>query len=173
MRQKVRISVIFMASLLAISTAVAQSSTAPDACGLLDRQAAETAFGAAVPAGRSGVATEAITTCSFPIGAGKISILIRRSVGQTWIAEQEERMSRGTRFHPVAGLGKQAFTFDLADAGVALCVFGPDYFLQVSVFHAGPALTVLPATEKLARAAISRVEGTAVPNARSLAEARR
>ena len=75
-------------------------------------------------------------------------------------------MKMGVRygsFRPVAGLGGQAFVLDMRDAGAALCVLRADYYLQVSVFNAGAAATVFPGVEKLAKAALARLEPLPVP----------
>ena len=82
-------------------------------------------------------------------------------------------MKTGARygsFHPVAGLEQQAFELDLRDAGAALCVFGADYYLQVSVFNAGAAATVFPGAEKLAKAALTRLENLPAARATLMAE---
>jgi hypothetical protein len=131
-------------------------------CGILAREAIEQAFGTALGEARARVDSETVSTCSFPIkSGGSVSILVRRNAGPAWIAEQEQRMNLGVRygsFRPVAGLGRQAFVLDMRDAGAALCVFRADFYLQVSVFHAGAAATALPRAEKLARAALARLE---------------
>ena len=148
--------------LVAIPTGSAQPPAAPNACSLLAREAVEQAFGASVGEARVGVNNGTVTSCSFPIkGGGSISILFRRNADRAWIAAQEKRMTMGVRYgriHPVAGLGEQAFVLDLRHAGAALCVFRTDYYLQVSAFHAGAVATVLPGMEKLAKAALARLE---------------
>ena len=140
---------------------------ARDACHLLDRETIEKVFGAWVSEGKPGVAGRTVTTCSFRIkSGGSTSILFRRDAGELWIAEQEQRMNMAIRygtFHPVAGLGRKAYMLDLGRAGVALCVFGADYYLQVSVSHAGAAGTVFPLAEKLAKAVLIRLGSPSVP----------
>jgi len=103
-----------------------------------------------------------VTSCSFPIkDGGSITVLFRRNADRAWIAEQEQRMKMGAQygsFRPVDGLGERAFVLDMHAAGAALCVFRADYYLQVSVFKAGDAATVLPRVEKLVKAALARAE---------------
>jgi hypothetical protein len=166
MGNQIRRSVVLIVSaacgLMTIPTGNAQLPAAPSACSLLEREAAEQAFGASLGEARLGVNNGTVTTCSFPVkGGGRISILFRRHAGRAWIKEHEQRMNMGVRygsFHPAAGLGGHAFVLDMRQSGAALCVFRADYYLQVSVFNAGAAAEVFPGVEKLARVALARLE---------------
>lgn len=170
MGYQIRMSVVLIVSatysLTTIPTGSAQSA-APSACSLLAREAVEQAFETSLGEARVGANNETVTSCLFPIkGGGSLSILFRRNAGRAWIAEQEQRMDMGVRYgsyHPVAGLGGQAFVLDMRDAGAALCVFRADYYLQVSVFNAGAAAKVFPRVKKLAEAALARLEPLPVP----------
>jgi len=148
--------------LAAIPTGAAQQSAMPAACGLLEREAVEQVFGASVGDARMAGSSAAVTNCLFPIkgSGGSISILLRTNPGRAWIAEQEQRMKMGVRYgtyRAAAGPEGKAFVLDMRDAGAALCVIRADYYLQVSVFRAGAAATVLPSVERLAAAALSRL----------------
>lgn len=163
---RIRWSVAWIADavcgLMVIPSVGAQPSAAPSACSLLAREAAEQALGASLGEARVRLDNGTVSSCTFPIKrGGSVSILLRRNAGQAWIAEQVQRMKLGIgqgSFRPVDGLEGQAFLLDMRDSGAALCVFRPDYYLQVSVFKAGAAINVFPVAVKLAKAALTRLE---------------
>ncbi len=129
------------------------------ACSVVSRPEVEDVLGAHVGDGRPQVATDALTVCSYAAeSGGNISLLLRRHAGRDWSAEQARRMSQSAKFRAVAGLGQQAFVFDLGRPGLALCVFYRDYYLQVSTFGAGEGIRLYPVAERLARIALQRLE---------------
>ena len=162
--------------LIAVLPAMAQPS---DACSLLPRGVVESAVGTSVGPGRTGIDNRVASSCSFPIkGAGSVSVLVRRSTETGWIAAQQQRMNRGVQlgtYRSVDGLGEPAFVFDMQNSGAALCVFHGNSYLQVSIFDAGRSLAVLPAVERLTRAALARLEfstGSATTSSLSARSAR-
>ena len=146
-----------MALLLCLSTP-ARAQFPPTACSLLSPAEVEQVLHVPMGPGSPRVNAGNLTSCLFTArGGGKVSILLRRNASRNWIAEQRYRMSGASTFRPLGGLGDSAFVLDRRGQGAALCVFRGEYYLQISAFGTGGASDVLPATEELARKALSRM----------------
>jgi hypothetical protein len=145
--------------LSAIGTA-ARAENPAGACHLLSQAEVEQAVHFPSDNGSIRVNSGALTSCTFRAeGGGSVSVLLRRDAPRRWVAEQQRRMTAGSNFRAIDGVGDSAFVLDLRQAGAALCVFRGDYYLEISVVRLGGANSVLPATQELALKALSRLEG--------------
>jgi hypothetical protein len=147
--------------LLSDLSLAARAENPAGACRLLSKADVEQALHLATNNGDTRVNTDALTSCTYraPSG-GTVSILVRRHASRAWIGEQLKRMNSGSGFRPIDGVGDAAFVLDLRQSGVALCVFQGDYYIEICVVRLGAADSVLPATQKLARKALSRLAGS-------------
>ena len=159
-----RFSVIFLALL---TYAAAQTSSNPlaepsDVCTLLSRREAGEAAGIPVSEGVSRLSGN-FRSCWFGLErSGQVAILLRRIPTANWASEEVGRMSRGVQFgtyREVAGIGDHAFLYSLHKAGGVLCVFGADYYLQVSLYRNREDSRIPAALETLARSALARLTG--------------
>ena len=99
-----------------------------------------------------------VTSCSFAgEHGGQVTILVRRIPAGGWRHEQEARMRRGA-YREVHGTGERSFLYTLR-GGAVLCVFAPEYYLQISVRRIGGA-PIESKIERLAAAALGQL-GTA------------
>jgi hypothetical protein len=170
--RRVSFRVVVFFSYVACGQAWASETPAADAdvsCPIVSKAEIQQALGVAIAEGRQLINTDPATVCAFPIGnGGRIFVLLRRNLIRDWTLEQSARMNRHG-YVRIAGLGEQSFLLDMRSAGVALCVFFRDYYLQISIFNAGDAGAVRRAAESLARRAVARLAAGAPPAAGRLA----
>ena len=133
----------------------------PDLCTLLSRVEIEEAIGTPVKEGVSRLRNGTHTHCSFA-GAhgGQVVILVRRTPTADWVSEQVGRMRGGSQFgtyREVPQIGDRSFLYEMHGKGGILCVFGADYYLQISLFRLGEDSQTPAALRKLARIAMARL----------------
>ena len=148
---------------------------APDPCTLLSRLDVTEAVGAPVKEGVSRLRNGTVANCMFA-GAhgGQFAILVRRTPSADWVSEQAGRMSDGSQFgtyREVPQLGDRSFLYHMHGKGEVLCVYGADYYLQISLFRLGEDSQTAVALRKLAGIAMARLRPqapaiTAPPNER-------
>ena len=130
-------------------------------CALLSRPEVVAAVGTPIGEGVTRIADRDVTSCSFAgERGGQVAILVRRAPDGDWVSKQLARMTRGVQlgtYREVPGIGKRSFLYDLHMSGAVLCVFGPDFYLQVSLFHIGEDSRIPAILEKLARSALKRL----------------
>jgi hypothetical protein len=137
------------------------SGEAPDPCTLLSRlDVAETA-GAPVKEGVSRLRNGTVANCVFA-GAhgGQLAILVRRAPSAEWVSEQAGRMSDGSQYgtyREVPQIGDRSFLYHMHGKGGVLCVYGADYYLQISLFRLGEDSQTAAALRKLAGIAMARL----------------
>ena len=159
-----RISVVI---LMCVTCAVgAQKSTpasgeAPDPCTLLSRLDVAEAAGAPVKAGVSRLRNGTVANCMFG-GAhhGQFAILVRRTPSADWVSEQASRMSDGGQFgtyREVPQTGDRSFLYRMRGKGGVLCVYGADYYLQMSLYRLGEDSQTAAVLRKLAGIAMARL----------------
>jgi hypothetical protein len=160
-----RFSVIFLALL---KCAAAQTSSHPlagpsDVCTLLTTREVGDAAGVPVREGVSRLSNGNLRSCWFGgERPGVVAILVRRLPTADWASEEVGRMSRGVQvgtYRRVAGIGDHAFLYSLHNAGGVLCVFGNDYYLQISLYRRGEDSRIPDALETLAKSALARLMG--------------
>jgi hypothetical protein len=132
----------------------------PTACALLSGPDVVDAVGTRVGEGVTRIVNPDVTSCSFAgERGGQVAILVRRAPASDWVSEQIARMTRGVQFgtyREVPGIGKRSFLYNVRSAGAVLCVFGPRYYLQVSLFHMGEDSRIPSILERLATSALAR-----------------
>src|SRR3954468_7385415 len=140
-----------------------ESLPARNPCATLTSFEATTAFGVAVEPGAIVFRNRATVGCSFVRPAGeRVGLVILRVASADWLAEQADRMRRGSTlgsYLEVETIGERAFLLGTQSARPVLCVFKSPYYLQISV-SARALANGKPnraALEMLARAALSRL----------------
>lgn len=149
------------------SAAISQAAAwdAPPACSVVSRGDVAELAGIPVGEGKAVSLERGVTSCSFAgEHGGQVTVLVRRFPPGGWRHEQEARMRRGA-YREVQGIGDRSFLYTLRERAV-LCVFGEEYYLQISVPRIGGA-PVERTLEMLAAAALGQL-GTA----RQIAQAR-
>ena len=145
------------AAFLAAAISYGQGSTA---CALLLRSDVVEAVGVPVAEGVTQIVDRDVTSCSFAgERGGQVAILVRRVPARDWVSEQVARMTRAVQlgsYREVPGIGHRSFLYYLPGAGAVLCVFGLDYYLQVSLFHMGEDSRIPAILQKLAITALVR-----------------
>jgi hypothetical protein len=139
----------------------------PDACGLLSRLEVEDAAGIRVREGAPRLRSGNLTSCWFAgEDPGQVAILVRRLPSADWVSEQVARMRRGAEFgtyREMAGIGDRAFLYTTQKGGGVMCVFGREYYLQVSLYRSGEDSSTPAVLEKLARSALARLKPVLLP----------
>ena len=139
----------------------AASGEVPDPCTLLSRLDVTEAAGASVKAGVSRLRNGNVANCMFA-GAhgGQFAVLVRRTPSADWVSEQSGRMSDGSQFgtyREVAQIGDRSFLYHMHGKGGVLCVYGADYYLQMSLFRLGEDSRTAAVLRKLAGIAMARL----------------
>jgi hypothetical protein len=151
--------------------AAISSGQGPTACALLSKPDVEQSLGIPVAEGLTRIAGRDITSCSFAGERGvQVAILVRRAPASDWVSEQVARMTRAVQlgtYREVPGTGQRSFMYYLPGSVAVLCVFGPGYYLQVSLFHMAEDSRLPAVLEKLARQAIRHDHPTVVELTRS------
>jgi hypothetical protein len=137
------------------------SGEAPDPCTLLSRIDVAEAAGASVTQGVTRVRNGNVANCMFA-GAhgGQLAILVRRTPSAEWVSEQAGRMSDGSQFgtyREVPQIGDRSFLYHMHGKGGVLCVYGADYYLQISLFRLGEDSQTAAVLRKLAGIAMARL----------------
>ena len=137
------------------------SGEAPDPCTLLSRLDVAEAVGTPVKEGVSRLLNKTVANCMFA-GArgGQVAILVRRTPSADWVSEQAGRMSDGSQFgtyREVPQIGDRSFLYHMHGKGGVLCVYGADYYLQMSLFRLGEDSRTAAVLRKLAGIAMARL----------------
>ena len=143
------------------------SGEAPDPCTLLSRLDVAEAAGAPVKEGVSRLRNGNVANCMFA-GAhgGQFAVLVRRNPTADWVSEQAGRMSDGSQYgtyREVPQIGDRSFLYHMHGKGGVLCVYGADYYLQMSLYRLGEDSRTAAVLRKLAGNAMART--TAAPDA--------
>ena len=146
---------------LGAQTSSPASGEAPDPCTLLSRLDVAETVGAPVKEGVSRVRNGTVANCMFA-GAhgGQFAILVRRTPSADWVSEQAGRMSDGSQFgtyREVPQIGDRSFLYHMHGKGGVLCVYGADYYLQISLFRLGEDSQTAAVLRKLAVIAMTRL----------------
>jgi hypothetical protein len=137
----------------------AAASETPPACSVISQADVAELAGTPVAEGKAGVTERGVTSCSFAgEHGGQVTVLVRRVQAGSWRQEQEARMRRGA-YREVQGIGDRAFLYTLRERAV-LCVFGPEYYLQISLRRIEGGAPIESKLERLAAAALAQL-GTA------------
>ncbi|MGB9457368.1 MAG: hypothetical protein WCB12_15070 [Bryobacteraceae bacterium] len=135
------------------------------ACGLLSRRTVEEASGVRVAEGVPQLSFGSVTSCSFEEEhGGRVMILARSAPASDWANEQVARMIRGVTlgtYREVSGIGERAFVYTIRGSGAVLCIFGTQYYLQISLFRMGEEPQIMAVLAKLAASALARQSDTA------------
>ena len=157
------IIVILMCVTCAVGAAKSSpaSSEAPDPCTLLSRLDVTEAAGAPVKEGVSRLRNGTMANCMFA-GAhdGQLAILVRRTPSAEWVSEQAGRMSDGSllgTYREVSQIGDRSFLYHMHGKGGVLCVYGADYYLQISLYRLGEDSQTAAVLRKLAGIAMARL----------------
>ena len=146
---------------IAFLAAAISSGQASTPCALLLRSDVAEAVGIPVTEGVTRIADRDVTSCSFAgERGGRVAILVRRVPARDWVSEQVARMTRGVQlgtYRELPGIEDRSFLYNLRSAGAVLCVFGPDYYLQISLLRMGEDSRLPAILEKLARSALKRL----------------
>ncbi len=146
----------------ALLAAAISSGQGPTACALLSRPDVVAAVGTPIGEGVPRIADRDVTSCSFAVErGGQVAILVRRAPAGDWAAEQVARMRRGVHlgtYREVPGIGDRSFLYNVRRAGAVLCVFGSDYYLQISLFHMGEDPPMPAVLERLTTSALTRLQ---------------
>jgi hypothetical protein len=149
-----------------------------DACSLLSRLEAQDESGMALGEGIPRLKRAEVASCEFAgKRGGQVAVLVRPFPGADWVSAEMERMSRvrklGT-YRQVAGIGTRAFSYELHGSGAqnsgaqssvgVLCVFGSNFYLQISLSPLGEISEGPSVLKALARKAIERLQLTPLPH---------
>ena len=137
------------------------SGETPDPCALLSRLDVAEAVAAPVKEGVSRLLNGTVSNCMFA-GAhgGQVAILVRRTPTADWVSEQAARLSDGSQFgtyREVPQIGDRSFLYRMHGKGGVLCVYGPDYYLQISLYRLGEDDRTATVLRKLAAMALARL----------------
>jgi uncharacterized membrane protein len=167
------IGIAFFATALA-SALASTPATAPagdsNACALLSGLDVEKAVGVPVKDGLPRLRIGSLTSCRFATErGGEVGILVRSLPGADWLSAQEGRMNRGVRigsYREVTGIGDRSFLYDMRSAGAVLCIFGAEYYLQISLLRTAENSRTPAVLRKLATTALQRLR-VGIPAARA------
>ena len=157
------IVVIFMCVTCAVGAQKSSpaSGEAPDPCTLLSRLDVAEAVGAPVKAGVSRLRNGTVANCMFAgAHSGQLAILVRRTPSADWVSEQAGRMSDGSllgTYREVPQIGDRSFLYHMHGKGGVLCVYGADYYLQISLFRLGEDSRTAAVLRKLGGIARARL----------------
>ena len=125
------------------------------------RRAVEGASGVPVAEVVQGLRTGSITSCLFAgRHGGRVVILVRRIPARDWVNEQVARMNRGVRlgtYREVPGIGERSFLYSIRASGAVLCIFGSEYYLQISLDGLVKHSQITTVLAKLARLSIQEL----------------
>jgi hypothetical protein len=134
------------------------------ACDLLSRRTVEEASGVRVAEGVPLLNSGSVTSCSFEEEhGGRVMILARSAPASDWVNEQVARMIRGVTlgtYREVSGIGERAFVYTIRGSGAVLCIFGTEYYLQISLLRMGEEPQIMAVLAKLAASALARQSDT-------------
>jgi hypothetical protein len=137
------------------------SGEAPDPCTLLSRLDVAETVGAPVKEGVPRLLNKTVTNCMFAgAGSGQVAILVRRTPSAEWVSEQAARMSDGSllgTYREVPQTGDRSFLYHMHGKGGVLCVYGVDYYLQISLYRLGEDSRTAEVLRKLAGMAMARL----------------
>jgi hypothetical protein len=137
------------------------SGEVPDPCTLLSRLDVAEAAGAPVQEGVSRLRNGTVANCMFAgAHSGQLAILVRRTPSAEWVSAQAGRMSDGSllgTYREVPQIGDRSFLYHMRGKGGVLCVYGADYYLQISLFRLGEDSRTAAALRKLAATAMTRL----------------
>ena len=146
---------------LGAQTSSPASGEAPDPCTLLSRLDVAETVGAPVKEGVSRVRNGTVANCMFAAAhGGQLAILVRRTPTADWVSEQAGRMSDGSQFgtyREVPQIADRSFLYHMRGKGGVLCVYGADYYLQISLFRLGEDSQTAAVLRKLAVIAMTRL----------------
>ncbi len=96
--------------------------------------------------------------CMFAVpNGGGVEVLLRANPDPAWISGQIARMERGVRmgtYHDEPGIGARSFLRAGTDGQHYVCVFGVDYYLQISLHRVEKRVSGSAVLTELARAAV-------------------
>jgi hypothetical protein len=137
------------------------SGEAPDPCTLLSRLDVTEAVAAHVKDGVSRLRNGNVANCMFAgAHSGQMAILVRRTPSAEWVSEQAGRMSEGSllgTYREVPQIGDRSFLYHMQGKGGVLCVYGADYYVQISLFRLGEDSRTAAVLRKLAGIAMARL----------------
>jgi hypothetical protein len=138
---------------------------APSACAVLSRLAVEEASGSPFAEGVTRLSTRMVASCQFNgERGGRVVILVRWAPADDWVAEQVSRMNWGVQlgtYRRVPRIGERSFLYAIRGEGAVLCIFGADFYLQISVFRMGEDSHMAAILEKLAISTLAELRFTA------------
>jgi hypothetical protein len=133
----------------------------PAPCTLLSRLDVAEAVGAPVKDGVARLLNRTVANCMFAgAHSGQVAILVRRTPSAEWVAEQAGRMSDASllgTYREVPQIGDRSFLYHMQGKGGVLCVYGADYYLQISLFRLGDDSRTAAVLRKLAGIAMVRL----------------
>ncbi len=133
---------------------------APTACLALSRRDVQFALGRAVAEAEE-ENTAGASSCDYAAGRARVTVTLQhldRDLDLPAEVAALEREIEGSSARPAPAIGSRAFFLDIAGAGTQLHVIrGRDYLL-VSVLGFGEGPPVSAAAEKMARAALARLQ---------------
>jgi hypothetical protein len=137
------------------------SGEAPDPCILLSRRDVIEAAGAPVKEGVSRLRNGTVANCMFA-GAhgGQFAILVRRIPPADSVPEQAGWTRGGSPFGTdgeVPQIGDRSFLYHMHGKGGVLCVYGADYYLQMSLYRLGEDSQTAAVLRKLGGIAMARL----------------
>ncbi len=157
------ITVILMcvAGAVGAQTSSPASGETPDPCILLSKVDVTETVGAPVKDGVSRLLNKTVTNCRFA-GAhgGELAILVRRTPSAEWVSEQAGRMSEGSllgTYREMPQIGDRSYLYHMHGKGGVLCVYGADYYLQLSLYRLGEDSRTAGVLRKLAGIAMARL----------------
>ena len=119
------------------------------------------AVGTSVKEGVSRVRNGNVANCMFAAAhGGQFAVLVRRAPSADWVSEQAGRMSDGSQFgtyREVPQIGDRSFLYHMRGKGGVLCVYGADYYLQMSLYRLGEDSQTAAVLRKLAGIAMARL----------------